>query len=133
MIVSRLFDIADLQLAQFPQEACVGSLEEGKLRNYSTKEFIDTAEQLAMGLLNLGIKPGDKVALASGNRAEWAIVDQALLRLGVIGIPIYPTMTVDDYAYILEHSGAKVFFVSNADLLAKAQAAQVRVPSVAHL
>ncbi len=133
MTVSRLFDIADLQLAQFPQEACVGSLEEGKLRNYSTKEFIDTAEQLAMGLLNLGIKPGDKVALASGNRAEWAIVDQALLRLGVIGIPIYPTMTVDDYAYILEHSGAKVFFVSNADLLANAQAAQIRVPSVAHL
>ncbi len=130
---TRLFDIADLQLAEFPQQSCVGSLEEGKLRTYSTKEFIDTAEQLALGLMDLGIKPGDKVALASGNRAEWAIVDQALLRMGVIGIPIYPTMTVDDYAYILGHSEAKVFFVSNAELLAKAREAQAKVPGLGHL
>lgn len=133
MQVTRLFDIADLQLAEFPQEVCVGSLEEGKLRTYSTKEFIDTAEQLALGLMDLGIVPGDRVALASGNRAEWAIVDQALLRIGAIGIPIYPTMTADDYAYILEHSGSKVFFVSNAELLAKAREAQARVPALTHL
>ena len=101
MHVTRLFDIADLQLAEFPQDTCVASLEEGKLRSYSTKEFIATAESLALGLLDLGIQPGDKVALASGNRAEWAILDQALLRIGAIGIPIYPTMTADDYAYIL--------------------------------
>ncbi len=132
MQVSRLFDIADLQLAEFPQAACVGSLEDGKLRNYSTKEFIDTAEQLALGLMDLGIKPGDKVALASGNRAEWAIVDQAVLRIGAIGIPIYPTMSTEDYAYILEHSESKVFFVSNADLYAKARTAQSKVPGLEH-
>jgi long-chain acyl-CoA synthetase len=133
MQISRLFDIIDLQLAEFPQEACVGSLEEGTLRTYSTKEFIDTAERLAVGLIDLGIRPGDKVALASGNRAEWAIVDQAVLRIGAIGIPIYPTMSVDDYAYILDHSGSKVFFVSNADLLAKAREAQARVPGLQHI
>ncbi|MCC6541696.1 MAG: long-chain fatty acid--CoA ligase [Flavobacteriales bacterium] len=133
MHVTRLFDIADLQLAEFPQDTCVASLEEGKLRSYSTKEFIATAESLALGLLDLGIQPGDKVALASGNRAEWAILDQALLRIGAIGIPIYPTMTADDYAYILGHSESKVFFVSNTDLLAKARAAQAKVPSIGHL
>ncbi|TXI81341.1 MAG: long-chain fatty acid--CoA ligase [Flavobacteriales bacterium] len=133
MLVSRLFDIADLQLAEFPQTTCIGSLEDGKLRNYSTQEFIETAEKLALGLMDLGIKPGDKVALASGNRAEWAIVDQAVLRIGAIGIPIYPTMSAEDYAYILEHSESKVFFVSNADILAKAHTAQNQVPTVAHL
>lgn len=133
MQINRLFDIADLQLAEFPQPVCVESLEDGRLRSYSTKEFIDTAEQLALGLMDLGIKPGDKVALASGNRAEWAIVDQAVLRIGAIGIPIYPTMTADDYAYILEHSESKAFFVSNAELLAKARAAQAKVPAVAHI
>ena len=133
MAIHRLFDIPDFQLAEYPQDVCVGSLEEGKLRTYNTREFIDTAEQLALGLLDLGIAPGDKVALASGNRAEWAITDQAVLRIGAISVPIYPTMTADDYAYILEHSGAKVFFVSNNDLFTKARAAQVRVPAVAHL
>ncbi len=133
MQVTRLFDIADLQLARFPQETCVASLEEGKLRSYSTQEFITTAEQLALGLMDLGIRPGDKVALASGNRAEWALVDQAVLRIGAIGIPIYPTMSADDYAYILNHSESKVFFISNADLLSKARMAQASVPSLGHL
>lgn len=133
MLVTRLFDIADLQLAEFPQTVCVESLENGKLRSYSTKEFIDTAEQLALGLMELGIKPGDKIAIASGNRAEWAIVDQAVLRLGAIGIPIYPTMSADDYAYILDHSESKVFFVSNAEIHAKALLAKAKVPGLAHL
>lgn len=133
MQVTRLFDIADLQLAQFPQDTCVASLEEGKLRAYSTQEFISTAEQLALGLMDLGIRPGDKVALASGNRAEWALVDQAVLRIGAIGIPIYPTMSAEDYAYILDHSESKVFFVSNAELLNKARTAQAKVASLGHL
>ena len=133
MHVTRLFDIADLQLAEFPQPICVESLEEGKMRSYSTKEFVEISEQLALGLMDLGIRPGDKVALTSGNRAEWAIVDQAVLRIGAIGIPIYPTMSADDYAYVLEHSGSKVFFLSNAELLAKARLAQAKVPAVEHL
>ena len=133
MAIDRLFDIPELQLAEFPQDICVGSLEEGKLRTYSTQEFIDTSEQLALGLIELGITPGDKVALASGNRAEWAITDQAILRVGAISVPIYPTMTAEDYAYILEHSGAKAFLVSNTDLLAKARAAQSKVPTLAHI
>ena len=133
MHVTRLFDIADLQLAEFPQPICVESLEDGKMRSYSTKEFVEISEQLALGLMDLGIRPGDKVALTSGNRAEWAIVDQAVLRIGAIGIPIYPTMSADDYAYVLEHSGSKVFFLSNAELLAKARLAQAKVPAVEHL
>lgn len=133
MHVTRLFDIADLQLAEFPQPVCVESLEDGKMRSYSTKEFVEISEQLALGLMDLGIRPGDKVALTSGNRAEWAIVDQAVLRIGAIGIPIYPTMSAEDYAYVLEHSGSKVFFMSNAELLAKARLAQAKVPAVEHL
>ena len=88
MQVQRLFEIVEYQLANFPQKACVESYEDGKLRAYSTKEFIETAESLALGLMTIGIVPGDKVAMVSGNRAEWAIVDQALLRIGAINIPI---------------------------------------------
>ena len=133
MRIERLFDIVDHQLATAPQEVCVGSFLNGQLRTYSTKEFIDTAERLALGLMDLGIAPGDKVALASGNRSEWAIVDQALLRIGAISIPIYPTMSAEDYAYVLGHSGSKVFFVSNKELADKARIAQQQVPGLAHL
>ncbi len=133
MPITRLFDIADLQLAEFPQECCVESLLDGSMRTYSTRAFIDTAERLALGLMDLGIKPGDKVALASGNRSEWALVDQALLRIGAISIPIYPTMSAEDYAYVLGHSESRVFFVSNAELAAKARTAQAQTPGLAHL
>lgn len=133
MQVTRLFDIADLQLAGFPQPVCVESLAEGRMRSYSTREFIDTAEQVALGLLDLGIRPGDKVAIASGNRSEWALVDQAILRIGAIGIPIYPSMSAEDYGYILGHSESKVFFVSNADILGKALQARVHAPGLSHI
>lgn len=130
---NRLFDLIELQAAEFPQDACTSDVRNGGLHTYSTAQFISTAEDLARGLLQLGIAPGDKVALASGNRSEWAILDQALLRIGAISIPIYPTMSADDYTYVLEHSGSTAFFVSNAELLAKARIAQARIPALQHL
>ena len=130
MRIERLFDIVEHQATEFPQAVCVESLEEGVLRSYSTREFIDTAERLALGLMATGIAPGDKVAIASGNRAEWALVDQALLRIGAISIPIYPTSSAEDYAYVLGHSEAKAFFVGTADLLAKATAAKEQTPTL---
>lgn len=130
--VQRLFDIVDHQLAAYPQPMCVGSLEDGVLRTYSTREFIDTATSLALGLMSIGIGPGDRVAVASGNRAEWALLDQAILRIGAISVPIYPTSSAEDYAYVLHHSETKVFFVSNPDILAKALAARPQVPSLTH-
>ena len=133
MPITRLFDIIDLQLAEFPQTVCMESLEDGILRGYGTAEFINTSESLALGLMDIGVKPGDKVAIASGNRSEWAIVDQAVLRIGAIGVPLYPTMSAEDHAYILQHSGAKVFFVSTADMVAKARISMASVPGLEHL
>jgi long-chain acyl-CoA synthetase len=130
---SRLFDLLDRQLAEFPQEVCIATKEKEVWRKYSTASLIDTAEQLALGLMDLGIKPGDKVAIASGNRNEWCVVDQALLRMGAINVPIYPTSSVEDYAYVLNHAGVRVFFASNQELYNKAEAAAPQVPSLKHI
>jgi long-chain acyl-CoA synthetase len=130
---TRLFDLLDRQLAEFPQEVCLATKEEGVWCNYSTAEVISTAEKLALGLMGLGIKPGDKVAIASGNRSEWCITDQALLRIGAINVPIYPTSSVEDYAFILKHADVRVFFASNAELHAKAEAAAASVPGLKHI
>ncbi len=130
---SRLFDLLDQQLTTFPQDVCIATKEEGVWRAYSTAELVAISEKLAMGLIALGIKPGDKVAIASGNRSEWCITDQALLRIGAINVPIYPTSSVEDYSYVLQHSGTKVFFASNAELHAKAEAAAANAPGLKHI
>ena len=130
---SRIFDLLDRQLADFPQEVCIASKVDGNWQAYSTAEVIAIAEKLALGLKALGIRPGDKVAIASGNRSEWSIVDQALLRMGAINIPIYPTSSVEDYAYVLNHADVRVFFVSNAEIHAKAEAAAPNVPGMKHI
>lgn len=130
---SRLFDLLDKQLAEFPQQTCISTKENGAWRSYSTAETVETAEKLAMGLMALGIRPGDKVAIGSGNRSEWCIVDQALLRMGVINVPIYPTSSIEDYAYVLNHAEVRVFFASNRELYDKAKTASASVPSLKHI
>lgn len=92
----------------------------GEWKSYSTSEFIDAVNQAARGLLELGIKHGDKVALiAHNNRCEWNIMDHALLQIGAVDVPIYPTMTEDDYEYIFNHSESIYCFVSNDELYDK--------------
>ena len=131
--IHRLFDILDHQLAQCPQDDCLATKENGEWRPYSTRETLETSERLAMGLMALGIRPGNRVALASGNRSEWCLLDQALLRIGAINVPLYPTSAASDYAYVLKHSGARLFFAGDKDILAKAIEARAAAPEVEHL
>ena len=133
MNTDRLFDIPAYQLAHYPKAVAVATKEDGKWRAYSTQELIDIAERTALGLMELGIGPGDKVAIASINRSEWCIVDQAILQLGAVTVPIYPTSSADDYAYVLDHSGAKVMFSGDVDIHAKAMLAQKASPALGRL
>ena len=133
MDIKRLHDIPEHQLARYPKEIAIATKEDGEWKGYSTRELIDTAERIALGLMQLGVVPGDKVAIASGNRSEWCLVDQAVLRIGAIGIPVYPTSSAEDYAYVLDHSGTKVIFSANADIHAKATAARASCPGLEHL
>lgn len=95
----------------------------GEWKSYSTKEFIEAVDQASRALLELGVKHGDKVALIShNNRCEWNIMDHALLQIGAVDVPIYPTMTEADYEYILNHSESIYCFVSNDELYDKVSA-----------
>ncbi len=95
----------------------------GEWNSYSTKEFIEAVDQTSRALLELGVKHGDKVALIShNNRCEWNIMDHALLQIGAVDVPIYPTMTEADYEYIFNHSESIYCFVSNDELYDKVTA-----------
>src|SRR5205809_2995929 len=93
----------------------------GAYRPISHREVADRVRHAARGLSSLGVRRGDRVAILSENRPEWAIADFACLTAGMTDVPIYPTLPADQIAYILKDSGAAAIFVSN-----KAQAEKIR-------
>lgn len=91
--------------------------------NMPADKVVERVRNVALGLAELGIKPGDRVALLSENRPEWSIVDLAILSLGAVNVPIYTTQAVDQVRYILTDSGARALFVSNRKLFKHAEKA----------
>ena len=84
------------------------------------REAEDRVRAVALGLRELGVRPGDRVALMSENRPEWALADFACLCARTADVPIYPTLPAKQGEYVLRDSGAAAVFCSTADQLAKA-------------
>ena len=127
----RLFDFIFFQAENAPLTNCLAKREDNVWRNYSTKEVIDLSEKLASGLLSYGLKKGDKVGIISyKNRPEWTIVDLATQQIGLINVPIYPTISPREYAYIFNDSSVKVCFVGAGDLYEKVDKAGRESPSL---
>jgi len=130
---TRLFDFYDYQLENYPQEVALAGKENGKWKTYSTKEVINLANELSAGLLANGIEPGDKVSIIANNRPEWVIADLAILQIGAINVPVYPTISDREYAFIFNDSEVKMVFVSDEELLEKAKQAKEQSPSVGQI
>lgn len=119
MDVKRLFDIPYYQLEQFPQQDALCDKIDGEWRKTSTAEYLKKANAISRGLLKLGIEPGDKIAMISNNRSEWNICDIGLQQVGAISVPVYPTISPDDYNYIFNDAGVKLCIVSDEELYHK--------------
>jgi long-chain acyl-CoA synthetase len=92
--------------------------------NYlSGAEVVEKIRSIALGLAQLGVKAGDRIAIISENRPEWSLTDLAILSLRAVNVPIYTTQAVEQIRYILEDSGAKMLFVSGKKLLNHAEQA----------
>jgi long-chain acyl-CoA synthetase len=128
--VKRLFDIPYYQLKQYPQEKALVSKINGKWVAYSTQKYVDMANQVSRGLLRMGIKPGDKVAMISNNRPEWNIMDIGIMQIGAINVPIYPTISENDYKFIFNDAEVKLCIVSDNELLSKANLVKDQVPTL---
>ncbi|WP_339582483.1 AMP-binding protein [Aquabacterium sp. G14] len=94
----------------------------------SWREYGLQVRQAARALISMGVQRGDAVAILSFNRPEWAITAFAAMSIGAKPAGIYWTSSVDDMAYVLNHSKAKVLMVENAERLAGVQACAGRVP-----
>ena len=133
--MTRVFDLLDHQIENYPQQASVSIRDKnGAWKPYSSQEIADAAHKAAAGLLKSGLKPGDTVALVSyKNRPEWLIMDFAIQMAGMVSIPLYPTISIREYTYILDEAGVKAAFCGGLDLFDKLSAAQKQVPSLEQL
>ncbi|MFT4755706.1 MAG: long-chain acyl-CoA synthetase [Vicingaceae bacterium] len=126
-MLERIFDLHYHQLSNYPKSDALNDKIDGQWVSVSTESMIEQAESLASGFLEFGLKRGDKVGLIANNRSEWLIVDLAILISGMISVPIYPTITVEDYEYILNNAEVKLCFVSDHDLFTKVSSVQPKV------
>ncbi|GAB5399850.1 MAG: AMP-dependent synthetase/ligase [Aureisphaera sp.] len=129
--VKRLFDFPYYQLENYPQEGALVSKVDGEWIKTSTQEYIDKANAISRGLIKLGVQPNDKVAIISmTNRTEWNICDIGILQTGAQDVPIYPTISKEEYEYVLNHSESKYCFVSCTEVLEKISKIKDNVPSL---
>lgn len=102
-------------------------------KHISGAEAIEKIKRLALGLSDLGVKAGDRIAIISENRPEWSLTDLAALALRAVVVPIYTTQAVEQIRYILEDSGAKMLFVSGKKLFKHAERAIESVETIEKL
>ncbi|MDT7830249.1 long-chain fatty acid--CoA ligase [Pricia sp. S334] len=129
--ITRLFDFPQYQLEKYNLKASLITKYDGKWVATSTQEYVDKANAISRGLLRLGIKPNEKIAVISmTNRTEWNIMDIGILQLGAQNVPIYPTISEEEYTYVLNHSESTYCFVSCREVYDKVKAVQDQVPSL---
>ena len=118
--ITRLFDFPYYQLETYNLNKAFTSFKNNEWYSISSQEYVNRANQVSRGLLRLGVKKDDKIAvISSTNRTEWNVMDIGILQLGAQNVPIYPTISKEDYEYVLNHSEAIYCFVSDESILEK--------------
>jgi len=116
---TTLADLLYKGLEKYSDERFSVTKRDGKWTETSKTDFVEKAHHFAMGLYELGVRPGDKVSIHAENCTEWLICDLAILSIGAANVPIYSTQPGDQIKYILENSEAKVHIVSNDEMFAE--------------
>ena len=118
--ISRLFDFPYFSQKKYNLKNALVTKYGNNWVSTSSEEYINKANTISRALLRLGVKANDKIAvISSTNRTEWNIVDIGILQTGAQNVPIYPTISKEDYEYVLNHSGSIYCFVSDISIVEK--------------
>jgi long-chain acyl-CoA synthetase len=129
--ITRLFDFIYHQKEKYNISDALATKQNGSWVKTSTEEYIDKANIISRALLRLGIQKNDKIAIIStNNRTEWHIMDMGILQIGAQNVPLYPTITKEDYEYILNHSEANYCIVSDETIFEKVNQIKNKVPKL---
>lgn len=123
-IPPRLFDLVPYYINRYGDhhDCLFGGKINGKWVKYDGVSFKEITDNISYGLLKLGVRRGDRIALISNNCPEWNMIDFAVQQIGAIIIPIYPTISQSDYEYIFRHSETKIAFIYNKLIFNKIKA-----------
>jgi len=127
MAITRVFDLLPYNLEKFPKADMLAHKENGNWVKFETKQVTDTINNVSYGLLALGIKKDDKVAVMSPNRPEWNFCDFGIMQIGATQVPMYPTLSDADIEFILKDAGIRLIFVSDKDIYQKIEAIKQKV------
>ncbi|HYV94234.1 MAG TPA: long-chain fatty acid--CoA ligase [Chitinophagales bacterium] len=127
---TRLFDLPYYQQANFPKQDCLNKKANGIWSSYNTQDVIDNMNKVSMALLASGIKKGDVISIVSDNRPQWNFVDLGSMQIGGITVPIYPTISDEDYTFIMNNAETQLLFVSSKELYERMKILQPSIPSL---
>lgn len=118
--ITRLFEILTYYSETFPDQKTALSIKTSKgWDSYSPEDYLRITNNLSYAFIKLGIMPGDKVGIISTNRPEWNMLDMAIMQIGAITVPVYPTISEDDYKYIINHSEMKLAVIEGHEVMTK--------------
>ena len=127
----RIFDFLYDQLKNKPLPDALVNKINGKWEPVSTEEFVNRSRQISRALLKMGVKEQEKIALISStNRHEWNIMDIGILQIGAVNVPVYPTISSEDYEYIFNDAEVTYCFLSDRELYDKVAKIRDKVPSL---
>jgi len=131
MEITRLFDLLPNYASAFdPKDDVLAYKEDGVWKKINIDTYRRNVEWLTYGLLAIGIKKGDTIATIMNNRPEWNYLDFAIMQAGAIHVPIYPTISKEEYIYIFNHAEVRFVFVTGDELVRKIKEVKDSCPSI---
>lgn len=121
--ITRLFDFPYYQLEKYDLDVALATKYNGQWVKTSTREYIKKSNTISRALLRMGVEKNDKIAvISSNNRTEWNFMDIGILQVGAQNVPIYPTISSEEFEYVLNHSESIYCFVSDEEVFKKVNA-----------
>jgi len=130
MQIKRLFDFLTEKVSTQPDSKVISSKVNGQWKSYTYAEMENESNRVSQLLLNLGLKKDDKIAIIAANRTEWNFVDIGSMQIGLINVPMYPTIAEKDYEFIFNDAGIQYAFVGDESIYNKVRPLMGRFPSL---
>jgi long-chain acyl-CoA synthetase len=133
MEITRVFDILELYKTTYKKEDVLSAKENKQWKKYSSDDLITKTNSVSYGLMSLGLTDKDKVAIISNNRPEWNFCDYGSQQANLVTVPIFPTISNTDLAFILNHGEVTTIFISDKSIYTKLVAIEKEIPNVKHI
>ncbi|MCB0804294.1 MAG: AMP-binding protein, partial [Bacteroidales bacterium] len=129
--IQRIFDLLEkYKHGNFKSETALAGKYNGTWKHYSAEDYVNHVNELSRGLLSLGVKPGENILTIVNNCPEWNFFDMAIMQIGAVQVPVYPTISESNYEYILKETSVRYIIVSNREIFDRIKNLLPSIPSV---